>query len=145
MASNRSFRIAVTAAALFAVVPAAYAQNTSSPEAAAIQAHTQRALAEGGIASNRPLAIEMLVRHWRSALPNEVAVSHFEATLSAASTRTLARLFTATSFEQVREILLGRATSELSSGAITIQNLGASNELTFTPVNPPCRIFDTRN
>src|SRR5687767_7973541 len=110
MSSLRShLKITVAAGLLSAIMPVAQAQNRVDPlQAAAVQAQTQRAQAEGGIANNRAAAINTLVTQWQSALPNDVAVSHFKVTLEAASNRTLARVYGATSFEQVRAILLGQ-------------------------------------
>ena len=145
MSRISKLRLIVLAVTLFS--PLTHAQQRISPEeAAAQQAQQQRALAEGGIAHNRSAAIETLVRFWQNALPSHDTRSQFQATLQAASNKTLARIFGATSFEQVRSILLGRTATPSTSGGFTIANLGdVNNDLTFTPVNPPCRIFDTRN
>ncbi len=146
MSTIRSALAIATAAAVFvAIAPIVQAQDRIDPqEAAAQQAQTQRALAEGGIANNRPLAVDTLVRFWQNAMPNQDAALHFQATLNAASTKTLLRVYGATSFEQVRTVLRGQAPTAPVSGAVGIQNLGdVTNDLTFTPVTP-CRIFDTR-
>jgi hypothetical protein len=144
-AIRSALRLSVAAAVFVAVVPMVQAQDRIDPqEAAAQQAQTQRALAEGGIANNRPLAVDTLVRFWQNAMPNQDAALHFQATLNAASTKTLLRVYGATSFEQVRAVLRGPAPTATVSGAVGIQNLGdVTNDLTFTPVTP-CRIFDTR-
>jgi hypothetical protein len=144
-AIRSALKLSVAAAAFVAIAPIIQAQDRIDPqEAAAQQAQTQRALAEGGIANNRPLAVDTLVRFWQNAMPNQDAALHFQATLNAASTKTLLRVYGATSFEQVRTVLRGQAPTAPVSGAVGIQNLGdVTNDLTFTPVTP-CRIFDTR-
>jgi hypothetical protein len=141
------FGTLILAAFAATAVPAlAQESRGSAAEAAAHQAQTQQALAEGAVASSRAAAIENLVSTWGSQLRTTGEIEQFRTTLNLRSNRTLAQLQSATSLDGVRAVLLGKAASTLTDGSIAPMNLGdTSNDLTYTPVNPPCRIFDTRN
>lgn len=138
----------VVAAGMFAaLVPAANAEDRVSPaEAAALSAETQLAVAEGVVANDRTGTIGSIINKWSGAMGNAAALDQFNTTLKAASNMQLAKIFVATSMDQVRAILLGDKLAATANGGIVIENLGdLTQDLVFTPNNPPCRIFDTRN
>jgi hypothetical protein len=160
MLTNRIATVVTILAGLIAVTlpPAALAQSgrtrspvsspprTETPRDPVAQAQLELALKEGVVANNRAAAIENLVGTWGGQFGNAGAVEQFRMTLNLKSNRTLARLQSATSLDEVRTALLGKAVDTFPSGSISPQNLGdANNDLTYTPVNPPCRIVDTRN
>lgn len=140
------FRTTLLAAAVFCVFPALAQQDRVSPaEVAELAAQTRLALAEGAVASNRAVAIENLVSTWAGQFGSAAAAEQFRMTLNLKSNRTLAQLQSATTLDDVRAMLLGKTASTLTD-VPTPKNLGdTTNDLTYTPVNPPCRIVDTRN
>lgn len=136
-------------AAVLALCGAAFAQSAladrvPAAEAAALAAHTQEALAEGAVAANRAAAIDYLVNIWSGEFSSRETKEQFRATLNAATNKTLARVQAQTTIENVRRVLLGKAAVAVdANGALRLGDLG--QDLVFTPNNPPCRIFDTRN
>jgi hypothetical protein len=159
LVNRTALGVTVTAGLLAALLPATAAAQSgrnrpqvssptrvATPIDPAVQAQTQLALSEGNVASNRGAAIENLVSTWGGQLGSAAAAEQFRMTLNLKSNRTLAQLQSATSLDGVRAVLLGKADGSLTGGSIAPMNLGdTSNDLTYTPVNPPCRIVDTRN
>ena len=148
MKRNMGFiRMMVVAGLLAAMAPSAGAQDKISPaDAAAIAAQAQQVAAVVAVANDRAGTIGSIVNKWSSALGNAAATEQFVTTLNAASNTQLASINVATSLDQVRAILLGdKLAASAANGGIVIDSLGSlSQDLTFTPLNPPCRAFDTR-
>jgi len=134
---------------LVALVPAAGA--LADDREAELLAAQQRSEAIAALATNPDPFIAELVSKWQPVAaemgyPAELWVEEFAAALEKASPEDLLAIGSATSYDQVRAILQGRQVPVAGPGGIGIQNLGdLNNDLTFTPVNPPCRIWDTRN
>ena len=138
----------VVAGLLAAMVPSAGAHDKviSPADAAASAAQAQQVAAVVAVANDRAGTIGSIVNKWSSALDNAAATEQFVTTLNAASNTQLASINVATSLDQVRAILLGdKLAASAANGGIVIDSLGSlSQDLTFTPLNPPCRAFDTR-
>jgi hypothetical protein len=144
--SKKFITLALMGGLIAAMATVAWGEDRISPdEAAAQQAQLQLAIAEGQVAADRAGAIASIVNKWSATMQGAGEVDQFQATLNFAANKQLAKILVATTFDQVRSILLGQELAASPEG-IVIQNLGdLNNDLTFTPVNPPCRIFDTRN
>jgi hypothetical protein len=104
------------------------------------------------ISANRAATIASLMSKWQpaaAALGYKAAAwaPDFQAALNKATDGQLLDLFDAPNYEAVRALLQSRSrAAALAADSGTILDLGGlASDLTFTPVNPPCRIFDTRN
>jgi Chaperone of endosialidase len=152
MKTPKTFPKAAVAAAIAAVLSsapgAAPPRTQPSPKAlAAQQAAALRQHELYAISTNRGAAIYALVAKWQPAMgQNPGWEAEFRAVLQSAADTTLLDLQSATSYDAVRAILQGKSVPATVQTSIGPQALGDQfQDLAFTPVNPPCRIFDTRN
>lgn len=140
--ARRSLKMTALAAVFAALLPAAQSFANGAQQQGL--ARSQMSVNEEAVSRNRAVAIQQIVNMWPSAMQNAAATEQFRMTLDAATNRQLAKILTATSFDQVRDVLLGKLAGSVDR--VGILSLGdTSSDLVFTPVNPPCRIFDTRN
>jgi hypothetical protein len=145
-------KVLVMVLSLGAIVPAAQAMENKivTPEEAAMQqAAAEYAAKLEAVKANRASVIASIVSRWEAA-KDQYGFSagwekEFQAALEAAPDGQLVAIQTAADYNAVRAILQGRSTPA-TTGGISIESLGqVTNDLTFTPLNPPCRIIDTRN
>ncbi len=145
--------IAAAAALLSGFTAIAAAADSKPPmsqqELAAQQAAEQQQQQLSAIAANRGGVISALLGQWQGAASRlgygSGWAAEFQSALQSAAVGQLLALQSAANYDAVRAILQGRPTAVNLQGAIDIKALGdLVEDLTYTPVNPPCRIFDTR-
>jgi hypothetical protein len=117
-----------------------------------MQANAQRLQQLAQISANRAATIASLMSKWQPAAASlgykaAAWAPEFQAALNKASDGQLLDLLDARNYEAVRAVLQSRShAAALPTGNVNPRDLGGlATDLTFTPVNPPCRIFDTRN
>ena len=135
--------VALAAAMLPATVAAQQKPEMSSQAAAETQAAAQRAQLVSSVEANRAGAIQSILSQWKGSLENAAHAERVQSALQALPSGKLADIMSASSYDEVRTILSGGSAVSLDAG---ILDLGAlTTDLTYTPINPPCRAIDTRN
>ena len=135
--------VALAAAMLPATVAAQEKPEMSSQAAAETQAAAQRAQLVSSVEANRAGAIQSILSQWKGSLENAAHAERVQSALQALPSGKLADIMSASSYDEVRTILSGGSAVSLDAG---ILDLGAlTTDLTYTPINPPCRAIDTRN
>lgn len=140
---------AVAIGALVSIWASAPALANEAERAGAVAATERKSVDLAWVVQNTDTFIATLVNQWQAEATRSGSTStwsaEFAQALRATTPERLLRIQAAANYNEVRAILQGRQTPvNLRPGSI--QDLGDTlQDLTFTPVNPPCRIFDSRN